>query len=439
MLKDRSNSDTNLVAPVQLLQDLVRFDTTSPPGNEEACITYVKRLLDEAEIKTTVLAKDSKRPNLIARLTGEGNAPPLLLQGHVDVWPTENQIWKHPPFGGKVTDDFVWGRGTLDMKSGVAMMVSAVIRAKVEGLHLPGDVILAVLSDEERLGYYGAKFLVEDHAGLFERVRYAIGELGGFTLHLGSKRFYPISVTEKQVCIFKLVIQGTGEHPFLGIRGGVMARSGEVLKRLDTLQMPIQITPVTQMTIERIVENLAHPTDLLITQLLNPESARSAMQQLGSISEFFAPMLSDKLTCIRIHGNESQVELKLVGFILPDSSSDELLNALGDIKDEESELETTLQGEPAISTPDMGLFGILEDIITEADPSGIPVPYILPAVSDGRFFAQLGIQTYGFTPMKLPRGFDLWQTIHAADERIPVEAVQFGTDALYQLLSRFGG
>lgn len=158
-------SDCNISSiyqrPQELLQRLIQFDTTNPPGNEAECISYINRLLTDAGIETTILARTRERPNLIARLHGQGNSSPLLLYGHVDVVTTENQKWQHPPFEGKVVDGFVWGRGALDMKGGVAMMLAAVIRAKTEGLRLPGDVVLAIVSDEETGGTFGSKYLVE--------------------------------------------------------------------------------------------------------------------------------------------------------------------------------------------------------------------------------------------------------------------------------------
>src|SRR5438067_2179412 len=109
--------------PAELLQNLIRFNTTNPPGNEAECIAYLNNLLSEAGLQTTIVALDAARPNLVVRLTGQGHAPPLLLQGHVDVVTTAKQTWQHPPFEGRIRDGYVWGRGTLDMKGGVAMMV----------------------------------------------------------------------------------------------------------------------------------------------------------------------------------------------------------------------------------------------------------------------------------------------------------------------------
>jgi acetylornithine deacetylase/succinyl-diaminopimelate desuccinylase-like protein len=111
------------VTTVELLQQLIRFDTTNPPGNEAACVEWVRGLLAEAGIQSELHERTPGRPNLVARLRGEGSAPGLLLYGHVDVVTAQGQQWTHPPFAGELADGFVWGRGALDMKGGVAMLV----------------------------------------------------------------------------------------------------------------------------------------------------------------------------------------------------------------------------------------------------------------------------------------------------------------------------
>ena len=122
-----------MLTVTELLQELIRFDTTNPPGNETACIEFVRAQLEEAGCETTIYAKDPARPNLVSRLSG-GGAPPLLLQGHVDVVMTAGQDWTHPPFEGRLEVGYVWGRGALDMKGGVAMLVHAFLRARRENV-----------------------------------------------------------------------------------------------------------------------------------------------------------------------------------------------------------------------------------------------------------------------------------------------------------------
>ena len=148
-----------MTAP-ELLQRLIRFDTRNPPGGERECIAFVDELLTEAGLETTIVAAEPERPSLVARVPGAGDAPPLLLQGHVDVVPTGGQEWTRDPFGGELVDGWIWGRGALDMKAGVAMMLHAILRARAEDLRPAGDLVLAVLADEEDGGGMGARHLV---------------------------------------------------------------------------------------------------------------------------------------------------------------------------------------------------------------------------------------------------------------------------------------
>src|SRR5215813_13999768 len=117
------------LSDVELLQALLRFDTSSPPGSERACIEFAGGLLERAGIQHRYLAVEAERPNLVARVAGRGDAPPLLLYGHVDVVSADPREWTRPPFAGDLVDGEVWGRGALDMKGGVAMLLSALMRA----------------------------------------------------------------------------------------------------------------------------------------------------------------------------------------------------------------------------------------------------------------------------------------------------------------------
>ncbi len=216
--------------PAELLQHLIRFDTSNPPGGERECIDWVSSLLEEIDCEVRILARDPERPNLIARLRGRGQAPPLLLQGHVDVVPARGE-WSHEPFAGDIAGGFVWGRGALDMKGGVAMMIAAFLRAAAAAEPPPGDVILCVLADEEAGSELGAEFLVNEHPELFEGVRHSIGEFGGFMMELGGVRFYPVMVAEKQVCWARATLRGPAGHASMPIRGGAMGRLGALAAR----------------------------------------------------------------------------------------------------------------------------------------------------------------------------------------------------------------
>jgi len=429
--------------PVEILQQLIQFNTTNPPGNEAACVMYIRDLLTEAGIESTLLAKDPNRPNLIARLPGEGKAPPLLLYGHVDVVTTENQPWQQPPFEGKLIDGFVWGRGALDMKGGVAMMVAAFLRANAEGLHPPGDIVLAIVGDEEAGGDFGAKFLVEEHPELFKGVHYAIGEFGGFTLQVGGKRFYPIMISEKQICWMKATVRGTGGHGSMPVKGGAMAQLAKFLKALDENDLPVHITPPARMMVEAMASELGGMQGWLLGQLLNPSLTGLIIKTLGSRGRTFYPLFRNTVSPTILQGSTkvnvipSEVSIELDGRLLPGQKPEDMIRELRAIVGDEVQLDV-LAFEPGPAEPDMTLFNTLAGILKEADPQGIPIPLLLSGVTDGRFFSQLGIQTYGYLPMTLPDDFNFANVIHAADERVPAPAIEFGAQAIFKALSRFG-
>jgi len=429
--------------PVELLQKLIQFDTTNPPGNESECVAFINHLLTRAGIDTKVLAKSTERPNLIARFPGQGTAAPLLLYGHVDVVTTENQQWQHLPFAGKQVDGFIWGRGALDMKGGVTMMLTALLRAKAENLRPPGDIILAIVCDEEAFSDYGARFLVENHPDEFEGVRYAIGEFGGFSMYVNKRRFYPIQISEKQICWLKATFRGPGGHGALPVRGGAMAKLSRFLQQIDKRRLPVHITPPAQLTFRAMASALGGINGLVLGQLINPRLTDRVLDLLGERGQLFDPLLHNTVSPTIVHASNkinvipSEVSIELDCRLLPGLQPDDLIGEIHQIAGDSIEIDV-IRYDRGPAEPDMRLFNTLAAILKEADPDGTPIPLLLSAVTDGRFFSRLGIQTYGYLPMLLPEDFNFTQTIHAADERIPIKAVEFGTNAIYQVLQRFG-
>lgn len=428
--------------PVEILQSLIRFDTTNPPGNEADCVAYVNSLLSEAGFTTTLLAKTPNRPNLITRLKGRGSASPLLLYGHVDVVTTLGQAWTHPPFEAKIVDGYVWGRGALDMKGGVAMMLAAFLKAKAEGLSTSGDVVLAILSDEEGGGDFGAKYLVENHPEQFKGIRYALGEFGGSRFYFGRKKLYPIMVAEKQICWMQAHVRGPGGHGAFPMRGGAMAKLARVLQQLDQRRLPVHVKPAARQMVGGMASTLSFPQNLILRQLLNPGLTDLMLRLLGTRGQGLQPLFRNTVNATIVRGGDkinvipSEIALELDGRLLPGFSPDEMIAELHRIVGNGIEIEVG-RHDPGPAEPDMGLFDTLAGILHEADPGALPVPMFMPGVTDGRFFSRLGIQTYGFTPMNLPPGLELLQKAHAADECIPVEALDFGANAIYQALQRY--
>ena len=433
--------------PIDILQKLIQFDTTNPPGDEAACIGYLNELLTTAGIATTLLAKTPSRPNLIARLPGRGAAPPLLLQGHVDVVTAANQKWTRPPFSADLVDGYVWGRGALDMKGGVTTMLVAFLRAHAEGWQPAGDVILTIMADEEAGSDYGARFLVEEHAEQFSGVRYAIGEGGGSSQTILDQRYYPIMVAEKQVCWMRTVCEGPGGHGSSPLRGGAMAKLGQLLTSLDQKRLPVHILPVTEQMIGAIAETTAAPLSDTLGQLLDPaqtDATLDALEQQGiQQARMFDALLHNTVNATVVHGGSktnvipSRIEIELDGRLLPGFTPEDLMAEVRRSVGEPLSFEI-IRHDPLGGETDMSLFPLLADILRQTDPVGIPIPSMVGGFTDGRMFARLGIQNYGFLPLKLPGDFKAGPTIHGADERVTVEAIHFGCEALYQLLLRYG-
>ena len=428
-------------APVDLLSALLGFDTTNPPGDERECIEWIAGLLSDYGVASETFAADPDRPNLVARLPG-GDAPSLLLYGHVDVVPTTGQDWTHPPFSGVVEDGCVWGRGALDMKGGVAMLLSAFLRAAVEEVDLAGDVVICVLSDEEAGGDLGAAYMVEEHAAQFEGVEYALGEFGGFSMELGGRRFYPIQVAEKQVCWLRVTFRGPAGHGSLPRSGTAMAKLAAAVTALDETRLPVHVTPETEAMVSAMAAEVPPEAASDLEALLDPARTDEALAALDEHARLFDALLHNTVNATVVRGGDKEnvipgeVELTLDARLLPGFGPDDVISELRSVIGDEPEVEV-IRYDPGPPEADLGLFDTLAGVLEDADPSGVPVPYVLMGATDGRHLADLGIQSYGFVPMDLPDSFEFMDLVHAADERIPTHCVEFGTDAVFEAISRY--
>jgi acetylornithine deacetylase/succinyl-diaminopimelate desuccinylase-like protein len=328
------------------------------------------------------------------------------------------------------------------MKHGVAMYLAAILKAKAEGTPLPGDVIFAATVDEEATCEDGAKFLVEEHADLFKGVRYALSEFGGFNLSVGGKRFYLIQIAEKQGCLVRISFHGPGGHAANPVRNGAMAKLGAGLRTLDRHPLPVHITPPVREMLNKFATGLDGLTGPLMRQLLNPLLTNVLMSALGQRLSMFEPLLHNTVSPTMLKASDkrnvipSEVVLELDGRLLPGFTAPDLERELGAVLGKDGTIETYLPY-PGPASSDMGLFDTLAAPLRKLDPQGIPVPYVNPAVTDARFFSRLGIQTYGYTPLQLPDDFSFIGTIHAADERVPVDALDFGMRAVYKVIQQY--
>lgn len=437
------NGFSSCVKPEILLRNLIRFNTTNPPGNEEMCIRYIENLLRDAGIETVLLhGENPGKLNLVARIKGQGFEPPFLMYGHADVVTTEHQQWNYPPFEGVLAEGCVWGRGALDMKGALAMMICAMLQVKQTGFVPRGDIILCVVSDEEDSGIHGAKYLVEKHGALFNDVRHAIGEIGGFTMNISGKKFYPIMVAEKQRCGIRAKIKGQGGHGSLPVKNGAMSQLSGVLSKLNKERLPVHVTPPAKLMLEALSSNLPFLPGKVLGMLTNPIMTNRILDVMGEKGRVFDPILHNTVNATIIRGGNkinvipSEVVVDFDGRILPGYTPEDLLEELESVIGKNVELEVMFY-DKGPDKLDMSMFYNLSQIIREEEKDGIPIPFIVSGVTDARYFAKLGIQTYGFTPMTLPDEIDFSKLIHSENERIPVMALYFGAEAIYKLLTRY--
>ena len=286
--------------------------------------------------------------------------------GHVDVVDTAGQQWTRPPFEGVIEDGCVWGRGALDMKGAIAMMLSALIRLKREGSTPDGDIVLAVVCDEENGGTHGARYLVEQHPDLFTGVRHAISEIGGFPLPVGGVRFYPITVAEKQLCPLDVVFRGHGGHGSLPFRGGAMARLGEALRRLDSRRLPVRITPTVRTCLRAMARALPFPTSAVFRLLLSPLFTDAVLGALGQRGRFFDPLLHNTVNATIVRGGDkinvipAEIRLGLDGRLLPGLAPEVLVAEVEGLLGSDAEVKL-VEHQPSSADPDMGLFETLAE------------------------------------------------------------------------------
>ena len=209
-------------------------------------------------------------------------------------------------------------------------------------------------------------------------------------------------------------MRGPGGHGSVPVRGGAMARLSQLLQQLDKHRLPVHVTPVARLMFKTMASSVGGLTGLILGQLTNAVLTDRVLNLLGERGRVFDPLLHNTVCATILHGSDkinvipSEVSVELDGRLLPAFRPDDMVAELRQIVDNHIEFEI-IRYDPGPSEPDMGLFDTLTDILREADPDAIAVPLLLSGVTDGRFFSRLGIQTYGFLPMLLPKDFNFSQ------------------------------
>ena len=437
-----------MISPVDEVVDfvsaLIRFDTsnTGDPATtkgEAECAHWVADRLREVGYEPEYLESGAPgRGNVFIRLPGaDRTRGALLIHGHLDVVPAEAADWSVHPFSGAVSEGYVWGRGAVDMKDMCGMMLAVARHLKRSGIVPPRDLVFAFVADEEHGGKFGAHWLVEHRPDLFDGVSEAIGEVGGFSVTLphkdgGERRLYLIETAEKGLLWMRLTARGRAGHGSMVHDDNAVTAIAEAVARLGRHQFPLVLTDTVAQFLAAVGEEtgLAFDTDDLegtvaklgpMARMLGAtlrDTANPTMLKAGYKANVIPATAEAVVDCRVLPGRQAAFEREVDEIIGPDVSREWI--------SELPSYETAFDGD---------LVDSMNSAILAIDPDARTVPYMLSGGTDAKAFAVLGIRCFGFAPLRLPPDLDFAALFHGVDERVPVDALHFGTRVLEHLLT----
>ena len=429
---------------VEVVSRLIRFDTTNTgeletTKGEAECARWIAEQLAEVGYRPEYVESGAPgRGNVFVRLSGrEGSRGALLIHGHLDVVPAEPADWSVHPFSGAIEDGFVWGRGAVDMKDMVGMMIVVARHLKRAGIVPSRDLLFAFVADEEHGGAYGAHWLVDNRPDLFEGVTEAIGEVGGFSLTVprpdgGERRLYLIETAEKGMQWMRLTARGHPGHGSMVHEHNAVTAVAEAVARLGRHRFPLVLTdtvdqflaalreetglPFAASDLEGTIEKLG-PMARMLKAVLH-DTANPTMLKAGYKANVVPATAEAVVDCRVLPGRQAAFEAEVDELLGPDVTREW-------IRDLPS-YETSFDGD---------LVDAMNAAVLAVDPDGRTVPYMLSGGTDAKAFARLGIRCFGFSPLRLPPDLDFAALFHGVDERVPVEALRFGTEVLTHFLT----
>ncbi|MFC4496231.1 M20/M25/M40 family metallo-hydrolase [Streptomyces ovatisporus] len=426
---------------VTFTSELIRLDTTNRgggEGSERAAAEYVAERLSAVGVEPVLLEKAPGRTNVVARIAGsDPAADALLVHGHLDVVPAEPADWSVHPFSGEIRDGVVWGRGAIDMKNADAMVLAAVRAWARAGVRPRRDVVLAFTADEEDSAEYGSEYLAEQHAGLFEGCTEGISESGAFTFHAGDgMRLYPVAAGERGTAWLKLTARGKAGHGSKVSRANAVNRLAAAVARIGEHEWPQRLTP----TVRAALKTLAAVHGLPEPDVDAPDfDADKLLAELGPAAALVEPT-------VRNSANPTMLNAGYKVNVIPGTATAFVDGRM--LPGGEGEFTETLDRltgphvdwefhhrEIALQAPvDSPTYAAMREALEHFDPGAHVVPYCMSGGTDAKQFSRLGVVGYGFSPLKLPEGFDYQALFHGVDERVPVDALHFGVRVLDRTL-----
>jgi acetylornithine deacetylase/succinyl-diaminopimelate desuccinylase-like protein len=425
---------------VRFTSELIRIDTSNYGGGsckERPAAEYAAQRLADAGLKPTLLERTPGRTNVVARIPGcDPAAEALLVHGHLDVVPAQADDWSVHPFSGEVEGGVVWGRGAVDMKNMDAMILAVARYWARAGLRPRRDIVVAFTADEEDSAQDGSGFLVDRYAMLFEGCSEGISESGAFTLHDGQGRqIYPVAAGERGTAWLRLTARGRAGHGSRVNRDNAVTKLAAAITRIGEYEWPVRLTPTVRAALTELaalygIEAALDGPDCAVGELIT---------RLGPVGALVAPTLraSANPTMLdagyKVNVIPGEAVAHVDGRYLP-GGEDEFSATLDRLTGPDVDWEFQHR-EIALEAPvDSPAFAGMRAAIKEFAPEGHVVPFCMPGGTDAKQFSRLGITGYGFSPLKLPEGFDYHALFHGVDERVPIEALHFGVRVLDRFL-----
>lgn len=411
---------------VDLCRDLIRIDTSNygdddGPGERKAA-EYVAGLLDEVGIESRLYEPEPGRTSVVARWGGT-QGDPLLLHGHLDVVPAAAEDWQVDPFSGEIQDGYVWGRGAVDMKDFDAMLLS-VVRARTRAGQLPDrPMVLCFTADEEAGGHKGAEVLVRDHPDEIADCTEAVGEVGGFSATVRGRRVYLIEAAEKGMAWMKLTARGRAGHGSMINRDNAITELAGAVARIGAHQWPVRLTPTMEVLLASVAE--------LAGTEATPENAESLIDEFGSAARMLGAVIRNTTNPTMLNAGykvnviPSEASAHVDGRFLP-GFEDEFFATLAQLCGENIDIELVSHQQPWETPYDGSLVDAMTRSLLVEDPGALVAPYMMSGGTDAKHFNKLGMRSYGFAPLRLPGDLDFTALFHGVDERVPVDALEFG-------------
>jgi acetylornithine deacetylase/succinyl-diaminopimelate desuccinylase-like protein len=415
-----------------LLQRLIRVDTTNPPGNETAAAELLRDYLEASGVDNCeLIARTPERANLVARIPG-GDGPSLLFLGHTDVVLADPAEWSLPPFSGELRDGMVWGRGALDMKSQVAANAVAFASLAREGFQPSGDLIFAATADEENGTGFGLEWLCEAHPDAV-RCDFSINEGGGDRVELADGRpIYQATVAEKMTAPFRILVKGRSGHASMPrIADNALVNATRLIDRIAGYRPEPQLGPEVEGFMQAVLGEVP-PAAQVVDRLasLSPVVAAVLDALLGPT---FSPTMisaSQKRNVVPALC-AVEVDCRLLPGQHPEHVEPIIRAVLGG--DVEYELEWVEGAHGGTRSPlDTPLWRALEEWVAETEPGAIAAPLACVGFTDSHWLREaFGTVAYGFFPTtgELPPEIAAG-LVHSADERIPVSDLEAGVSWL---------